>query len=536
MSSPSFAGSSDSLAKFADALSKVKPLLDAQPPLATGPLAEALQIAAVSSLGIGLLDDAESYWRRAIETHHAFVDAYLNLGTLLKGLGRLHDLETLYRQLLAVRDDLADVHNLLGSVLQDLGRVPEAHAAYADAARLRPDRYEFHYNLGVVLRPLGRWHEAAQAYRRSVELNPGFVMGHSNLGNVLKELGQLDEAEAAYRRALTIRGDYPMAKFALATLLISEGRFEEGWRLYEERHADPDSVQYKTQQVLGRPRWQGEPLAGKKLLVWQEGGLGDAIQFGRYLAEFKARGASEIAFACAPALHRLFADVDGVDVLLDHETAWSNALHYDFWTSPLSAPLHLGTTLDTIVPPVRLALDASLVQTWRERLAVLPVGRRVGLVWKGNPLHRNDANRSLPSLAVLAPLWRVPGVSFVSLQKGAGEADLPCAGQPLLHLGGEIDDLADTAAIVAQLDLVICVDTSIAHLAASMGTPCWIMLPSAEVDWRWMHERTDSPWYPGTVRLFRQPLGERWPALVEQVRDACSEAFAQARDARPASR
>ncbi|MFM0736431.1 tetratricopeptide repeat protein [Paraburkholderia xenovorans] len=518
----------DVSAQYVDTLAKVKPLLDIDPPLAGDQLAELLQIAAVSSLGLGLLDDAESYWRRSIAVNPGFVGAYVNLAVLLKGLGRLHDMELLFRQLLEVHPDLADIHNELGSVLQNQGRLSDAEAAYRQAAQLRPDRAEFHYNLGVVLRPLGRWHEAVQAYQRAVETSPRLVMGHSNLGNVLKELGRLPEAEAAYRQALAIRGDYPTAKFGLATLLISTGRFDEGWRLYEERHADPDSVQHKTQNVIGRPRWQGEALADKKLLVWQEGGLGDAIHFSRYFAWLKAQGAAEIAFACAPQLHRVLAGLDGVDVLLDHEAGWAASRHYDYWVSPLSVPLYMGTTLETIPPPARLTPNPSLVDVWRDRLAALPGGRTIGLVWKGNALHQNDANRSLRSLAMLAPLWSVPGVRFVSLQKGEGEdeARTPPAGQPLLHLGSDVTDLADTAAIVAQLDLVICVDTSIAHLAASVGTRCWVMLPAEQTDWRWMHARTDSPWYPETIRLFRQTLDEAWPAVIERVRQACAEAFA----------
>ena len=518
----------DQPTRFTDALAKVRPLLEMEPPLAEHQLAEALQIAAVSSLGLGRLDDAESYWRRSIDANPGFVDAYTNLGTLLKKLNRLHDLEALLRQLLEVRTDLADVHNQLGSMLQDQGRLAEAEAAYRQAALLRPDRVEFHYNLGVVLRPLGRWREAAQAYQRAVEMNPAFVMGYSNLGNVLKELGRLPEAEDAYRDALAIRGDYHVAKFALATLLISMGRFEEGWQLYEERHDDPNSIQHKTQKVIGRPRWRGEALAGKRLLVWQEGGLGDAIHFGRYFSLLKAQGAAETAFVCAPALQRLFATAEGVDVVLTHEAGRASSARYDYWTSPLSAPLYLGTTLETIPAPLRLMPDPALVESWRARLARLPEGRRIGLVWKGNAKHQNDAHRSLRSLAMLAPLWSVPGVSFVSLQKGEGEDEAlaPPVDQPLLHLASDIADMADTAAIVAQLDLVICVDTSIAHLAASVGTPCWVMLPAEEADWRWMHERSESPWYPGAIRLFRQPLGGTWPTVIEQVRQACAEAFA----------
>jgi hypothetical protein len=168
-------------------------------------------------------------------------------------------------------------------------------------------------------------------------------------------------------------------------------------------------------------------------------------------------------------------------------------------------------------------------------LATLPPGRKIGLVWKGNPKHHNDANRSLPSLATLAPLWSVPGVSFVSLQKGQGEEEgqSPPAGQPLLHLGTDLTDFADTAAIIGELDLVICVDTSAAHIAASLGKPCWVLLPREDIDWRWMREREDSPWYPQTLRLFRQAADESWSAAVERVRLACIATFASGVHSRP---
>ena len=194
----------------------------------------------------------------------------------------------------------------------------------------------------------------------------------------------------------------------------------------------------------------------------------------------------------------------------------------------MSVPLHLHTSPDTIPDAVQLRPDPSLVTHWRTRLATLPPGRKIGLVWKGNAKHHNDANRSIPTLATLAPLWSVLGLSFVSLQKGQGEdeAQNPPAGQPLLELGSAVKDFADSAAIIAQLDLVICVDTSMAHLAASLGKPCWVMLPEKDIDWRWMHERNDSPWYPHTLRLFRRAVGEDWAVSVERVRQACVERFA----------
>jgi hypothetical protein len=264
--------------------------------------------------------------------------------------------------------------------------------------------------------------------------------------------------------------------------------------------------------------------------VWQEDGLGDMLQFSRYFTLLKAQGAAHIAFACVPALHRLMACVDGVDAVFDHAAATARASNYDCWTSLLSAPLYLRTTIATIPRPVQLTVEPALVEQWRPKLDALPAGRKIGLVWKGNAKHHNDAHRSIPSLTTLAPLWSVPGLSFVSLQKGQGEDEArdPPAGQPLLDLGTHVTDFADSAAIVAQLDGVICVDTSIAHLAASLGKPCWVMLPEKDIDWRWLHERDDSPWYPHTLRLFRRAPGEAWAASIGRVRQACIERFGAA--------
>lgn len=513
---------------------------------------------------LGRLAEADAAYRQALTIRPQYPEALNNLGGVLKALFRLPEAELACRLALAIRPDYAEAHLNLGAVLADLGRLPEAEAAYREAIAHRPGYAEAHYNLGIALAKRERLFEAESAYRAAIRLRPDIVHAYNNLGGVLRRLDRLPEAveafsqalavcpdlaeahynlgaalaqlmrlpeaESAYRRALALRADYGDARFGLAVLLLGMGRFEEGWQRYECRYEQPGFIHHKTRSMLSCPQWQGGPLAGQSLLVWQEDGLGDMIQFSRYFALLKAQGAAHIAFACVPSLHRLMACVDGVDAVLDHDTAFARVSTYDCWTSLLSAPLHLRTTVDTIPRAVRLAADPALLEQWRPALDALPPGRKIGLVWKGNANHHNDANRSLPSLAPLAPLWSVPGVSFVSLQKGQGEdeARQPPAGQPLLDLGSAVTDFADTAAIVAQLDLVICVDTSTAHLAASLGKPCWVMLPEKDIDWRWMHERSDSPWYPHTLRLFRRAPGEDWSMPVERVRQACMERFGAA--------
>jgi hypothetical protein len=303
---------------------------------------------------------------------------------------------------------------------------------------------------------------------------------------------------------------------------LSNGQFDEGWMRYESRYTHPLFVHRQSKSLLQCPQWSGESLAGKTLLVWQEDGLGDMIQFARYVPMLKSAGARHVTVACVSGLHRLLAGVECVDAVVDHDTAQTRSTEFDYWTSLLSAPFHFDTTLNSIPEVLRMLPDPASTARVRASLDALVGTFKVGLVWKGNPGHHNDTNRSLPSLAVLAPLWSVPGVSFVSLQKGAGEDEALNAPptQPIVPLGSSLADLADSAAAIAQLDLLICVDTSVAHLAASMGTPCWIFLPARDADWRWMHDRDDSPWYPHNVRLFRQREGETWSDVVERCRDA----------------
>ncbi|GAB2918271.1 tetratricopeptide repeat protein [Paraburkholderia jirisanensis] len=542
--------------RFAEALS----LIEAQSASGAPLDSQTFDLAALCALSLGQTAAAEAWWRRAIDAWPEASDAYNHLGKLLKGQGRLQEAEAVYRRLLAMRPASAEALSNLGAVLFDLQRIAEAEALWREALRVRPDfpealhnlgralhaqgrlgeaeqayrnallrlpdSIEIHVNLGNVLQQQGRLADAETAYRAALALRPDIAAVHYNLGHLLKMQGRLTQAEAAYRDTLALQPDYPMAAFSLAVVLLQTGRYAQAWPLYESRFEQPGTIYHQSASLLGCPRWRGEPLAGKRLLVWQEDGLGDMIQFGRYLPLLKARGVAHLAFACQTPLQRLFDAVDGVDEVLSHEAAFPHASGYDYWLSPMSAPALMDTTLDTIAPPLRLRPDSALLERWGAQLAALPQGRKVGLVWRGNSRHHNDAHRSLPSLACLAPLWQVPGLSFVSLQKGDGESEAhpPPAEQPLLHLGSAVTDLADTAAIVAQLDLVISVDTSTVHLAASLGVPCWVLLPAHDPDWRWMSERTDSPWYPGALRLFRRASHDGdWHATIARVCDACRE-------------
>ena len=231
-------------------------------------------------------------------------------------------------------------------------------------------------------------------------------------------------------------------------------------------------------------------------------------------------GASRITLVCKSPLKALLETLEGVDMVVFQLEATSLPTH-DYWTFPMSLPLYFATTIQTI--PAKLPYLSAPLQRLDQWHRNLPTGGlKVGLVWKGSAGHKNDANRSLPGLSTLAPLWALSGITFVSLQKGLGEdeAATPPVGQPILDLGPDIQDFADTAAIVAQLDLVICIDSAVAHLTGALNKPCWVLLPAIGVDWRWLHERTDSPWYPGVMRLFRQTKAGDWSAPIGDAAQA----------------
>lgn len=319
------------------------------------------------------------------------------------------------------------------------------------------------------------------------------------------------QAETCLRRALELFPGYSSARFKLAYLLLRQGRYPEGWAALESR---PPNLAFK--QLLPAPRWEGEDLAGKSLLVGQEGGHGDMIMFSRYLPLLRDLGAARLGLICLPGLKRLFSTLEGVDTVI----AMGEPIPgpgWDHWILPASLPLRFGTTADTIPAPIPyLRPDAARSEAWAGRLPPRP---RVGLVWKGNPDFMNDLDRSLPHLHALAPLAAVPGVRFVSLQKGPGqdEAAAPPAGMDLFDAAPDLHDFADTAALVAQLDLVIAIDTAVAHLAGALGRPCWVLLPHYRTDWRWFETGEASPWYPGSMRLFRQGPDRDWAPVLARV-------------------
>ena len=474
------------------------------------------------NLGVTLYDldrtnEAEMSYRRALQLNPNHAEAHYNLGNNLQRMRRLEEAVVSYRRALQLRPEHTEAHYNLGATLYDLSQLDEAEKSYHHALRLKPDYAEALNNLGITLMKMGRVDEAEAAYRHTLQRKPDYLEALNNLGLTLMDAGKLDEAESNFRHAQSLNQGFAEAHYNLGLLLLSQGRYAEGWPYCEQRY-NP-SIKKSTFKLpsLPCPQWQGESLLGKSLVIWTEQGFGDHIQFVRYAPLLKARGVSRLTLLCPAPLKALFETVPGVDDII---TDVSGVGSYDYWSFPLSLPLYFDTTLDTIpgTEPYLYASPARL-DKWRDRLPASTC--KVGLVWKGSAEHKHDAHRSLSGLHILAPLWSVAEVSFVSLQKGRGEEEAkhPPIELPILALGSEVSDFADTAAIIEQLDLVICVDTSVAHLAGALGKPCWVLLPANTTDWRWLRERDDSPWYP-SLRLFRQQTQGDWQTVIAKVTEA----------------
>ena len=513
-----------------DALARARDVF-ASEALAASRLGELAALAAAAAQATGLVEMAELMWREAVARAAGpadTADALVELGMLLVERKRSGEAQTCFRDALELTPRHLGALANLAQLLAADARSAEAETFYRAALALAPSA-EIRSNLGNLLAARGAVDEAEALLREAIALDPMLAAAHTNLGVLLADQRRDAEAEAAFRHALVLRPGDPLARLNLSVLLLAQGRFAEGWVLHEARHdpALPDNG-IGPPPLATLPVWQGESLAGKAVLVWAEQGFGDQIQFARYAERLKAHGARAVTWVCQTPLHALFETLRGVDRVLAADVV-DNAFHvdpallagHDVWAFPLSLPRWLGTDLATL-PEVALPYLRAPLARRIEPLGERSAPRRIGLVWRGNPRHHNDAERSLPGLAALAPLWGLPGVEFASLQTGRtglGEAAAAPDDQPLLDLGPTLRDFADTAAALDAVDLLICVDTSIAHLAGALGRPCWVLLPAHRTDWRWLRDRDDSPWYP-SMRLFRQTQRGDWAGVLARVCDA----------------
>jgi tetratricopeptide (TPR) repeat protein len=524
----------------------------------------------VALAGLKQWDDAIAAYRQAITLRPSYVEAQSNLGAALQGAGRAEQAVQAYRKALQLNPKFADALINLGNALSDLHRPAEAVDAYLAAIAIPPAKEQSYFGLGGAYQQLKQWDRALEAYRHALELRPGYAEAYSNIGDTLLSLDRLDDAIAAlrkaaelkpqsadiwynlgnalgrrklggesiaayrravslmpghfdaltnlanglyergeveesiplYRKALEVKPDFALAHWNYALPLLLTGDYEQGWNEYEWRWIALEKN--LPRREFPAFLWKGDGLAGKKILIYTEQGFGDAIQFARYVPLVMHRG-GEVIFQCHTELRRLFSDMPAGPKVIDFNESVEIHCHFPL----LSLPKLFKTTLQTI-PSTHPYLKANekLKEKWRQRIPKDEKLLKVGLIWRGRS--KPDPNRSIPSEALL-PLADIPNVWFCSLQ--AGEPQAPPF--PMADWTSEMKDFADSAAVMANMDLIVTIDSAAAHLAGALGMPTLCMLKFA-ADWRWMRGRSDSIWYP-SMRLFRQTSPGDWGGVVAQI-------------------
>jgi tetratricopeptide (TPR) repeat protein len=455
----------------------------------------------------GKLDDAILCYQRALLLQPASIETLANYGAALCDKGALDLASEQYERALALGPSRVETLNGFGIVLREQGNTDTAIAQFRHALSLDPARGETHNNLAIALEQAGDLTAATAHYRQAVSLSPQQPEIHNNLGNALEHQGLLDEATACYEQALALKPDYAEAHYNRSLLRLLLRDYVRGWAEYEWR--------WRCKANPGRPhtpspRWSGEPLAGKTILILTEQGFGDTLQFLRYVPMLAGRGARVMLTVPRPLI-RLTRELTGAITVL---TEGDSPTDIDFHCPLLSLPHLFGTTLETIPASVPyLAPPGTASAVWERRLPV-SADLRIGLVWSGNPNSRINARRSI-EFSALEPLWEIPGTSWYSLQVGSPRDDITLAGQAITDLSPFLTDFAETAAAICRLDLIISVETAVAHLAGALGRPVWVPLTVVPA-WRWLLDRADSPWYP-TMRLYRQTIAGDWAAVISAL-------------------
>ncbi|WP_304590152.1 tetratricopeptide repeat protein [Burkholderia anthina] len=448
--------------------------------------------------------------------------AWLGRANALNGMRRHAEAADAYAQALAHDPNLLAALSNQGVALRMLERYADALSRYDGALDQVGAHAQLLMSRGHTLQQLGRYDDALASFAQAAAVEPVDAGGWALRGAALQQLWRFDDAIDCYRRMQSMEPTKSAGHHEEAYCRLLIGDFSEGWKKYESRWVD--AVAARSRRHVNRPGWSGrESLAGKTILLHSEQGYGDTLQFCRYAALVEARGAN-VVLEVPPALKDLLSSLQGVRQLV----AMGEPLpDFDLQCPLLSVPLALGTDMATIPAHTPyLHADLARMRTWQRRLeGHAPPGRlKVGLAWSGNPAHNNDVNRSI-ALAALAQLDG-QDAAFVSLHQQVRERDAATlSASGMLHFGADLQDFADTAALIACLDLVISVDTSVVHLAGALGKPVWVLLPRVP-DWRWLLKREDSPWYP-SARLFRQDKPGDWPAVIERVGQALAQRVAE---------
>jgi len=476
----------------------------------TAQVSEALKLAA-QSVAAGKAGEAVRICRNLLANFPNDARVHYALGVALGHTGQVDPAIDELRQAIRLKPDLFEAHTNLGVLLGNQAKPEEAIAAFAEAIRLRPDVAELHVNLSNALRENWMMDQAIAAAQKAIALKPTLPEAQLCLGTAAACVGRFDRAIDAYRNAIRLRPDFPAAHLDLALAELVTGNLDRGWPEYEWRRQCPAAL---PPRQFAQATWKGQPLDGKTILLHAEQGFGDAIHFIRYAPLVAARG-GRIVLECQPALVRLFGNFPGVGQIV---TPGQPLPAFDYQCPLPSLPGVFRTTIATIPATIPyLAADAEAADSWRRRMKPSGEFLHVGLAWAGKADNRNDRNRSIP-LERFSPLSAAGGVRFHSLQTApppaAGGENLS-SGIALSDWSALLTDFAETAALIENLDLVISVDTAVAHLAGAMGKAVWLLVPFPP-DWRWLLDREDSPWYP-TIRLFRRETAGDWDGVIRRV-------------------
>ena len=473
---------------------------------------DALHLSGMALHGLGRLESALASFERALKQAPRSVEAHFYSGVILTDLKRYPEALERFERTLALQPEHAEAYVNRGNVLRALQRFDQAVSSYSSAIRIRPDFALAYSNRGSALRELGDLGAALESYDRAVALKSDYATAYFNRGVVLSELRQLDRALASYDAAIALARDYADAHYFKGLLRLLTADYPQGWAEHEWRWGSGYGSFSQQRRHFPQPLWLGQAsIANNTVLLYAEQGLGDILQFCRYVSLVAQRGAKVILEVPA-SLIGLLNGLEGVAEIVLYGAPLP---HFDYQCPLMSLPLAFHTTVDTIPAPTGyIKSDVAKVASWQQRLGERRAPR-IGLTWTGNPLNPHNRDRRIPLEVLLRGLPQ--GFQYVSLQKELTDCDRRTlqANPHILEFSTELQDFTDTAALCQCMDLVISICTSVAHLSGALGRPTWVLLAFA-ADWRWLLDRSDSPWYP-TAKLYRQSCAGDWSHVLEKV-------------------
>lgn len=472
---------------------------------------DALFMLGLISVQTGNYDKAVEYFDKTLKINPTNISALYNLGNAYRDMGQIPEAFKCYQRVLQLDPEYTDAYINLGIIFRMQGRFEEETAFYQKALQLNPRSPQAFFNLGHAFFQKEEFEKALACYEKVIQLNPDSLQAYMNLGLVLRIKGYNERALASYRKAVQIDPDNAAAHWNLSNVLLLTGNYGEGWEEFEWFRKTEDCS--KRQRFFPQPLWNGADIKGKTILLHAEEGFGDTLQFIRYAPLVVQRGANVIVES-QKELTRLLRNMKGLIDVISHD---EELPRFDTHCPMMSLPRVFGTTPDNIPSQVPyLHADTESADKWKLKLQNVDSRLKIGMVWSGGGL----PFRKSCHLGLFSPLARLQDITLYSLQKGAPakqSKDAP-EGMRLLDYTDELHDFFDTAALIENLDLVIAVDTAVAHLAGAMGKPVWTLLPFVP-DWRWLLDREDCPWYP-TMRLFRQPALGDWKNVVRKISDS----------------